>query len=461
MALDGVPTDDTLVGGIISAVAPGSIGEEVGIEPGDRLTAINGHPLRDIIDYRYHGADEELELVIVRQGTEYRIEIERDYDEVLGLSFAEPLFDGLRRCRNHCPFCFINQMPKGMRRSLYVHDDDYRYSFLLGNFITLTNLSEKDWDRIGKQHLSPLYVSIHATDTEVRRRVLGNPGAPSILGQLERLGDLRIEVHGQIVISPGVNDGRILARSIDDLIGLWPTLRTLALVPVGLTRYQRGGQRILTPEEARRVLDLTATRQAQVRESTGATWLYPSDELYLLAQRPLPDTVFYDDEAQLENGVGLMRRLLDDWGSTSKRLCHTASEHSSAATLVCGELVAPHLRPMAAQVYDATDANLAVVAVPNRFFGETVTVSGLLTGADVCAALAGRDLGRHLFLPRTMVDAAGTATLDDMTPAAIGQRLGVQVSLVSRMSQVCEAMGLLPPSQGQCATRGSEGGNAQ
>jgi putative radical SAM enzyme (TIGR03279 family) len=241
-------------GGVIAAVLPDGVGAEVGLEPGDILLSINGHPLCDVLDYRFYSAEEELDLIVERAGERHRIEIERDYDEALGIEFSAPLFDQLRLCNNHCPFCFVQQMPKGLRRSLYLHDDDYRTSFLSGSFVTLTNLTETDWRRIVEQHLSPLYVSIHATDLAARRAVLGNPNAPDIVEQLRRLGQMGIQVHGQIVISPGVNDGEVLRRSIEGISALWPTVRTLALVPVGLTRYHRGGVRLLRPNEAANIL---------------------------------------------------------------------------------------------------------------------------------------------------------------------------------------------------------------
>lgn len=422
-------------GGVIAAVRPGSIGAEVGLEPGDVLLSINGHPLRDVIDYRYYGAEERLRLVVQRGDERHRLEIERDYDEELGLEFVEPLFDGLRRCNNRCPFCFVRQMPQGLRPSLYLHDDDYRYSFLLGNFITLTNLTERDWRRIGEQRLSPLYVSIHATDPEVRRRVLGNPCAPDVMAQLRRLGEMGIAVHGQIVIWPGVNDGAVLARSIEELLALWPTLRTLALVPVGLTRYHDARVRLLRADEAATVLALADEYAPQAHQRTGRTWLYPSDELYLLAGRSLPAARFYDDDAQRENGVGLVRALLDDWRAARRR-AQPAPQGVARITLACGTLIASILDELAAELAMRTGIEAQVVPVVNRLFGESVTVSGLLCGADVLAALAGRELGQVVFLPRAMFDAAGRLTLDDMTPAELSARLGVRTVAASTLGEV-------------------------
>ena len=329
-------------------------------------------------------------------------------------------------------------MPKGLRPSLYIRDDDYRCSFLLGNFVTLTNLSEQDWHRIGEQHLSPLFVSIHATNLKTRRHMLGNPAAPDIMAELRRLGGMGIQVHGQIVIWPGVNDGPILRRSIEDLASLWPTVLTLAIVPVGLSRHHRGQVGSLSPGGAARILDMAGSHTRRFKRRFAHTWLYPSDEIYLLAGRPVPGIAFYDDDAQRENGVGLVRALLDDWRQ-ARRSLRRGMFPVDRATLVCGELIAPFLLSMAAKLTAVSRTEFEVVPVVNRFFGETVTVSGLLTAQDVLATLSGRDLGQRVFLPRAMFDAQGRVTLDDLTPEDITERLGVPTALVSEMSQVLSA----------------------
>ncbi len=425
-------------GGLISQVAANSVGDEIGLEPRDILISINGHVLRDVIDYEYYADDDTLVLVVERAGERHTLDVELDYDETLGLEFAEPVFDGMRLCRNRCPFCFLRQLPKGLRRSLYLRDDDYRYSFLSASYITLTNLTEADWSRIGEQHLSPLYVSIHATDDVVRRHLLGNPDAPAILPQLRRLGDMGIEVHGQIVVVPGQNDGDVLWRTVDEVAGLWPTVRTLALVPVGITSFHCERVRPLERSEAADIIDAAMARIPGFSRERGTTWLYPSDEMLLCAGREVPDAAFYDNRAQRENGVGLVRELLDDWaalrGELGSRRC--GGVH---AVLVCGKAIEPTLSALARELAGLCGAEIAVVAVENKLFGPTVTVSGLLAGADVLSALDGVR-AEHLFLPRVMFDQSGDMTLDDVPLSAFGERLATRVHLVSTLSQVVDVL---------------------
>ncbi|MGI6367252.1 MAG: DUF512 domain-containing protein [Anaerolineae bacterium] len=426
-------------GGRVVGVQPGSIAEEIGVEPGDVLLSINERPLRDVIDYQFYGADEEMVLGILRDGSVHRVEVQRDYDEELGFVFAEPLFDGVRQCRNHCPFCFIAQMPRGMRGSLYIRDDDYRLSFLHGAYITLTNLTEDDWYRIGEQHLSPLYVSVHATSVDDRRRLLGNPQADDILPQLERLARLNVQVHAQIVIVPGLNDGAVLEESVRALLRMWPTVRTLALVPVGLTRHCNPALRPMDAEAASAILDLAEGLRPTIRRRTRRTWLFPSDELYLLTGRPVPPAAHYDDPAQIENGVGLVRSLLEDWDAERAEL-QSGIFCGLHATLVCGTLISPVLQRLAAEAAERSGAQLTVVPVTNRFFGETVTVSGLLTAEDVQAALQGCALGDVLCIPRAMLDQTGEHTLDDVTLEDLAEVLGVPVEPVATMGEVMDVL---------------------
>ena len=419
--------------GVIAEVRSGSIAAELGLQPGDVLLSIDGHVLRDVIDYRFYGAEEELELVVERGGERSVYQVERGYDQEPGIEFAEPTFDGLRRCNNRCEFCFLNGMPPGMRRSLYIKDDDYRYSFLFGNFITLTNLTEDDWDRLAEQRLSPLYVSVHATDLALRRRILGSPAAPDVVEQLKRLGSLGIQVHAQVVLIPGLNDGLHLAHTVANLAALYPTVQSIAVVPLGLTKYHRGPFRVYRPEEAGPILIQISDWQREFRRQRGLNLVYASDEWYLLAGLEVPPSEEYDGFPQLENGVGLTRVFLDE-----EFRVEGFRFRVGRVTLVCGTLIAPVLGDVAAKLAGRTGLEIEVVPVENRFFGPTVTVSGLLTGWDVIEALRGRELGDLVFLPQAMFDASGGLTLDDMTAAAIGERLGVRVEVAGTMGEVAD-----------------------
>jgi putative radical SAM enzyme (TIGR03279 family) len=403
--------------GLISAVVADSLAGRVGLQPEDELVSINGHDLRDVVDVQFYAADEQLALRVRRHGRELAVEAERRYAEPLGLEFAHPTFDGIRRCDNRCEFCFVGQMPAGLRRSLYVRDDDYRYSFLFGSYVTLTNLDEADWSRIGEQHLSPLYVSVHATAPDLRRRVLRNPAAPDVMAQLRRLAEMDIEAHTQIVVTPGLNDGPHLERSIGDLVELYPAMRSVSVVPVGLTRFHRGRCRIHTDAEMRAVFEQVSDWQARLRERLGVHFVYLSDEWYLRLGEEAPSAAAYDGLDLTENGVGLVRGFLDE----RVEIPNLRSPISNL-TLATGTLFAPLLRRATAHL-----PNVAVVPVVNRFFGETVTVAGLLTGQDVVAQLRGQGLGDVVALPPAMFGGPEGQSLDEMWPQEIGEALGRRV----------------------------------
>lgn len=407
--------------GIIAAITPGSPAERAGLRVGDKLFAINGHRLRDVIDVQFYSAEERLLLEGERQeGEPFTIEIERRYGEPLGLDFVEPLFDGIRRCGNRCDFCFVAQLPPGLRRSLYVRDDDYRLSFLSGSYVTLTNLGEADWMRIAEQRLSPLYVSVHATAPNLRRRLLGNHAAPDIIAQLRRLADLGIEVHTQIVVVPQLNDGAALDRSLGDLAELYPAVRSVSIVPVGITRFHQGSCRVHTGAEMRAVFDQVIGWQARLRERFGMNLAYLSDEWYLRLGEPLPGVDAYDGLDLTENGVGLVSKFKIADSKLQSAICNLES-----VTLVTGTLFAPILR----QVFP----NVHIVPVVNRAFGETVTVAGLLTGRDVIRELRGRELGDVVVLPAAMFGGPEGQTLDEMQPQEIGEVLRRPV-IVEEMS---------------------------
>ncbi len=441
-------------GGLIVEVTPGSLGDRIGLQPGDRLISINDHPLRDVIDVHFYGAEELLRLRVERNRQELRIQAVRKYGEELGLSFAHPTFDvEIRTCANHCDFCFVTQNAPGMRRSLYVKDDDYRYSFLLGHFVTLTNLNDDDWARLEEQRLSPLYVSVHATEPELRRRILGRQDAPDILEQFHRLAELQIEVHAQVVLIPGLNDGPHLERTLADLTALYRRpVASVGIVPIGLTRYSSSRCRPYTSDESRAVLDQFEPWRVRQRRKRGVAFFYPSDEWYLVAGRPVPPTEEYDGFPQLENGVGMVRQLLDEWEQLKADL---PSLHVKHATVVCGTLIAPIMARLVQELNSYAQAELHLVPVVNHFFGPTVTVSGLLTGQDVVAALrdrfpgAGsggqRATGELVLLPRSMFTQPtgyGTystppgLTLDDRPTEELSTQMGVPVEMAATLREM-------------------------
>ncbi len=414
--------------GIISAIQPNSLAARLGLRPGDELLDINGYPLRDLIDVQFYGAEEWLTLRIHRGGEEQTLRARRRYDEPLGLDFIHPLFDGgIHRCHNRCEFCFVAQMPRGLRPSLYIKDDDYRYSFLFGSYITLTHLTEEDWARIEEQHLSPLYVSVHATDPDLRRRMLGNPHAPDVMDGLRRLARMGIEAHTQLVLVPGLNDGPHLDRSIGDLADLYPSVRSVSVVPVGLTRYHRGGCRPYSLPEMRRVWEQVTAWQHRLRRRLGVCFVYLSDEWYLRLGETVPPHAAYDGLDLRENGVGLVRSLLDRWRSVERTL---SALGGPGQTWVTGTLMAPVLEGLAAKFTDRTGVRAEVIPVPNRFFGETVTVAGLLTGQDIIAHLRERPLQDIVVLPAVIFRGPEGQSLDEMRPDDLARALNRPISLV-------------------------------
>jgi putative radical SAM enzyme (TIGR03279 family) len=428
-------------------VEPGSLGQEAGLQPGDRLLAINDQPLRDIIDVQFYAAEEELDLLIERDGMQWIATVVREYDQELGLSFVNPTFDvDIRRCANNCDFCFVKQNPPGLRKSLYVKDDDYRYSFLFGNFVTLSNLTDEDWLRLDEQRLSPLYVSVHATDLELRRRFLGRKTAPDVLAQLGRLAELGIEVHTQVVLVPGLNDGEHLVRTLTDLIALHGApVASVGVVPIGLTQYHRGACRTYTPEESRQVLDQLEPWRVRCRRELRQNFVYPSDEWYLVAGRDVPAAEAYDGFAQLENGVGMVRQLLDEWRTLKSRV---PRGRLRSGVLACGTLIAPVLSGIVEELDAEVGSEIRVAPVENRFLGPVTTVSGLLSGQDVVGALKGQRLGEVVLLPRAMFTGrygAGSAppgtTLDGMHIGDIAVELDVEVEMAGTLTEALAALG--------------------
>lgn len=422
----------SIKGARVENVEPGGIAEEVGIEPGDVITAINNQPLQDLIDFRFLCADETVELAVTKtDGEIWVVEIEKDIDEDLGLTFAGATFDRIRSCANKCVFCFVDQMPKGMRETLYIKDDDYRLSFLQGNFVTLTNLKPADMDRILQLRLSPLYVSVHTTNPELRQQMLGGKNAGGIMEQLAKLAAGGISLHTQIVLCPGYNDGAELKRTISDLAGLYPATLSVAIVLVGLTK-ERGNLpalRMVTPEEARDIIAQIGPYQNCYQKQHGEALVYLADEIYLLAGVEIPPAEHYAGFPQLENGVGITRLFYDSFTREAVRLPKELKAPKKV-TFVTGFSGSRVLAPLAGRLNRVHNLSVAVKAIPNRFFGETVTVAGLLTGHDVAAELNGQELGDLVLVPSVMCKRNEAVFLDGMTPDQLSKKLETRVEVV-------------------------------
>jgi len=429
-------------GGRVVSLERGGLGQALGLQVGDRLLSLNGHPLRDVLDLQFYGADEEVHLAVERGGAEVELRGRREYGQAWGIGFDDPLFDGIRTCRNCCPFCFVKGLPGGLRASLYVRDDDYRLSFLYGNFVTLTNLEEADWQRLAEQRLSPLYVSVQATDPELRRRLLGAGPIPDVRQQIARLGELGIAVHAQVVVCPGLNDGEALGATLRDLWELRSTVETVALVPVGLTAHHPLRLRPFSAEDARAVLELARRWRRRAWCEEQRYFVHPSDELYLLAGRPLPAAHTYEGFPQLANGVGLVRRFLDGWRRQARRLARAGAPAAAGriVTLVSGRAFAPWLAAVAGDLSRLAGVPCQVVGVENRLFGPRVTVAGLLTAEDVLAALRGHELGEVVVLPRSMFDAAGEQTLDGWPVERLAAALGRPVEVAGSAAELMRAL---------------------
>ena len=435
-ALDHNSSARQPVPAIVVAVESGSIGEELGFEPGDQLLSINGIRPRDLIDYRYLCVDEELRLEVRdAAGDLHQVDLEKDADDGLGLEFSEALFDGLRQCNNACPFCFIDQQPPGRRSSLYLKDDDYRLSFLYGSYLTLTNLTDADWQRIEQQRLSPLFVSVHATEPELRARLLKNPRAGLLLDQVRWFAARDLQIHAQVVVCPGINDGDSLERTLQDLGafagGEWPAVLSAAVVPVGLTRFrpEQDGLMPVSPEDARAVIARVEPLQLEFQKRLGSRFAWLSDEWYLMAGLPLPPRESYEDLPQQENGVGSIRAFLESLDAASADLPSGIDQplHSS---WVVGRLVDQALAPVTARLNAVEGVTLSLYGLPSPYWGQDQVVTGLLTGQDLIQGLEGCNLGDQLLLPSVMLRQGEPVFLDDMTLAELEQRLSVPIRIV-------------------------------
>jgi putative radical SAM enzyme (TIGR03279 family) len=437
-------SESTIRPALITHVLPGSIAAEIGFEAGDRLVAINGERPRDLIDYQFLCADEVLELeVLDAQGRTHQVEIEKDYDEDLGLEFESALFDGLIQCNNRCPFCFIDQQPPGKRQSLYFKDDDYRLSFLYGSYLTLTNLTQKEWDRIAQMRLSPLYVSVHATEPEVRSRLLKNPRAGLLLEHLKWFQENRLQIHAQVVVCPGINDGEHLERTLLDLAsfhqGDIPAVTSVAVVPVGLTRFRPTEDELIpvTLEKAREVIAQVQTLQEKFRQQFGTTFAWLADEWFLTGQQDLPPESHYEDYPQIGNGVGSIRQFLKQFRSAAKHLPQQISPPRHY-TWVVGNAVEYAFQPIVQRLNQVEGLRVEMAALRSEYWGQEMTVTGLLTGQDLLHGLQEKDLGDGILLPSLMLKHDDSRFLDDMTVAELAQKLNTQIWQVAGIAELIE-----------------------
>ncbi|MBR4551792.1 MAG: DUF512 domain-containing protein [Oscillospiraceae bacterium] len=400
---------------VIRAIDPGGPLERR-VHPGDRLLSVNGKPIRDVLDYKFYAYDRDLHLVLARpDGSEYRLHIRKAEGGDLGLDFESYLMDRPRSCANHCVFCFIDQLPKGMRPTMYFKDDDARLSFLLGNYITLTNLSEREIQRVIDLHVSPVNVSVHAMNPELCMKMLRNPCAGESLGIMRRFADAGIVMNCQIVCCPGLNDGEELDRSMRELAALYPAVHSVSVVPVGLTRYREGLYPLtaFTPEHAAETLDQVTAFGDRCLEQYGTRIFWCGDELYLKAGRELPPDEFYEEYTQLENGIGMLRLLETEFRSALRLSEDPGPQHCSIAT---GAAAAPWLKMLAdLAVARYPQLKIDVYPIQNDFFGHSITVAGLVTGGDLIRQLRGKDLGDRLLISQNMLRREERDFLDDVT----------------------------------------------
>ena len=449
----------------ISQVMPDSIGAEIGFEAGDAIVSINGTSPRDLIDYQFLCADEVLELeVLDAKGKTHHIEIEKDCDDDLGLEFETALFDGLIQCNNRCPFCFIDQKPPGMRDTLYLKDDDYRLSFLYGSYLTLTNLSQKEWDRIEQMRLSPLYVSVHATEPEVRIRLLKNNRAGRILEQLQWFQERRLQIHAQVVVCPGINDGDRLEQTLLDLAKFGssldpnsiPAVASVAVVPVGLTKFRPPEDELVpvSSENARQAIALVRSWQTKFRHQLGSTFAWLADEWFLIAGYDLPSASEYEDYPQIDNGVGSIRQFISQFEAAleprenknpTKKSAQAAKNRLKPCrrlTWVVGNAVEKAFQPLLQRLNQFEGIEIQMVALCSDFWGQTTSVTGVLTGQDLLQGLQGLDLGDAILLPAVMLKHGETRFLDNVTVEQLATQLKIPVLPVNGIEEfLAEVLG--------------------
>ncbi len=409
----------------IKEVETGSPAERAGIIAGDELVSINGHNIRDVLDYKFYSYDKRLKIELARK----KVKVKKDEGEDLGLVFETYLMDKAKRCANNCVFCFVDQMPKGMRETLYFKDDDARMSFLLGNYITLTNLSEEDIDRIIRMHISPVNISVHATDPEVRKKMVRNPRAGECFEIMRRFTDAGISLNCQIVVCPGLNDGEILRRSISDMLSLGECIESIAVVPVGITKYRDGLYPLtpMTPQNAEETIRIVEEIGEKTKSERGNRVVYAADELYIKAGISLPQDSYYDGYPQLDNGVGLMTLLREEFCDALEYT--DIPQRVEPFCVATGVSAAPFIRKLIDELKEKCDNidSAEVYAVKNNFFGETIDVAGLVTGRDLIEALRGKKLEKRLLIPNVMLRHGENVFLDDVSVDDVEHELGVTV----------------------------------
>jgi len=417
---------------IIKDIEAGSIAKELELAPGDELISINGKEIKDVLDYHYLIKDEYLTVVIRKpDGEEWELDIEKDYDEDLGIIFEEGLMDEYRSCRNKCIFCFIDQMPPGMRETLYFKDDDARLSFLQGNYITLTNISDEELDRIIFYRLSPINISIHTTNEELRCKMLNNRFAGAALSKMKRLKDAGIQMNGQIVLCKGYNDGEELDRTLHDLAAFIPELVSVSVVPVGLTRFRDGLAKLepFTREESIQVLSQIHRWQSIFLEHYGTRLVYASDEWYLKAGIEIPDEECYEGYPQIENGVGLVRSMQNEFDEAYDEI--EGDDRQKSLSLATGVLAAPVILGLIEKLNRKfPNIKVRVYTIINNYFGPQITVAGLITGKDLVEQLKGKELGEALLIPEVMLRSGEDILLDDMTVSELEGALQTKVRIV-------------------------------
>lgn len=417
---------------IIKEIEQDSIAEELELAPGDELISINGTQIKDALDYNYLIKDEELTVLIRKSnGEEWELDIEKDFDEDLGIIFEEGLMDEYRSCRNKCIFCFIDQMPPGMRETLYFKDDDARLSFLQGNYITLTNMSDEEIDRILFYKLSPINISVHTTNEELRCRMLHNRFAGSALDKMRRLKEGGITMNGQIVLCKGWNDGEELEKTIHDLAAYLPEMQSVSVVPVGLTKFREGLVELegFNKEEALVVLDTIHRWQNIFLTHYGTRFIYASDEWYIKAGLPIPDADSYEGYPQIENGVGLIRSLQEEFAEYYEELA--GDDRTRELSIATGVLAAPYIKQLTEKLkIKYPKINVEVYTIINNYFGNEITVAGLITGGDITAQLKGKNLGAALLIPDVMLRNGETVLLDDVTVEEMENTLQTKIRIV-------------------------------